>query len=223
MTDPVLQLQSLCKAFPSDGRTLAAVDDVSFTLQRGEFVTLQGPSGSGKSTLLFIIAALLSPDHGTVTVDGTDPWQLGSSQRARFRANKIGMVFQDFRLLPYLDVRQNILAPTLASGGDSLASRADELIAQLGLTPRRQHLPKTLSAGEQQRTALARALLTSPSLLLADEPTGNLDDDNSNQVLERLRTFASEGGTVLAATHDPVVAAAADRRLTLREGRLLAD
>lgn len=220
----VLALHQLRKLYTADGHEVAAVDKVSFTIQAGEFVTLQGPSGSGKSTLLFMVAALLAPDSGTVEVDGIDPYQLSSAKRSRFRAERIGMVFQDFRLLPYLDVRRNVLAPTLAGGGGTgAASRADVLIAQLGLTPRRHHLPKQLSAGEQQRTALARALLCSPSLLLADEPTGNLDEENSEQVLAQLRTFALAGGAVLAATHDPAVAAAADRRLLLRDGQLRTD
>lgn len=222
MTDPALHINTLRKVFRSGGGALTAVDDVSLTIPRGQFVTLQGPSGSGKSTLLFIIAALLAPDDGSVEVDGINPYQLSATKRSRFRASKIGMVFQDFRLLPYLDVRRNVLAPTLA-GSAATPGRADILIEQLGLTPRRHHLPKELSAGEQQRTALARALLPEPALLLADEPTGNLDGENSEHVLLRLQQFARSGGTVLAATHDPAVAAAADRRLLLRDGRLVTD
>lgn len=225
MTDSAttLRLRNLSKLYRSEGRDLAAIDGVSLELARGEFVALQGPSGSGKSTLLFIVAALLAPDAGSVEVDGADPYQLGPAARARFRAGKIGMVFQDFRLLPYLDVRRNVLAPTLAGGAPDRSARADALIDELGLTPRRHHLPKQLSAGEQQRTALARALLAEPTLLLADEPTGNLDGENARHVLDQMRAFADSGGTVLVATHDSAAATAADRRLQLSDGRLADD
>ncbi len=216
-----LRIQDVRKIYRSRDGQLAAVDGVSFTACRGEFIALQGPSGSGKSTLLFILAALLEPDDGSVEVGGIHPYRLGPAARARFRAEKIGMVFQDFRLLPYLDVRRNVLTPTLAAGRSSATpERADELIERLGLAPRSRHLPKQLSAGEQQRTALARALLAKPALLLADEPTGNLDSENAGHVLKQMRLFAEDGGTVLVATHDPATAAAADRSIHLRDGRL---
>lgn len=217
---PTLSVTDLTKSYRSGPKLLTALSKVQLTLPAGCFAALQGPSGSGKSTLLFVVAALLAPDSGSVLIDGTDLYQLRPSARARFRAGNIGMVFQDFRLIPYLDVRRNVLASTLATHRKDQTALADELIEQLGLTPRRHHLPKQLSAGEQQRTALARALLAKPKLLLADEPTGNLDPENSQQVLEQLRTFARNGGTVLAATHDPQVARAADQRIQINEGKL---
>ena len=219
-TDALLEVRGIGKRYHANGRDLAALENIDLSVPSGQFVALQGPSGAGKSTLLFIIAALLQPDTGSVQIDGTDPYQLRPAARSKFRAQNIGMVFQDFRLLPYLDVRRNILAPALATSDADTTTRADHLIDQLGLAPRRHHRPKQLSAGEQQRTALARALLAKPKLLLADEPTGNLDADNAAQVLEQLHHFAQQGGTVLTATHDPTVAESAHRLITIAEGQL---
>jgi putative ABC transport system ATP-binding protein len=222
-TSPALLVRNLRKLYRAEGSggEIAALDGVSLEVAPGEFVALTGPSGSGKSTLLFVVAALLAPDSGQIEACGTNPYQLRPRARARFRAEKIGLVFQDFRLLPYLDVRRNILAPTLSgAGGPDAARRADSLIEQLGLAGRSTHLPGQLSAGEQQRTALARALLVRPALLLADEPTGNLDEENARHVVGQMRAFAETGGTVLVATHDASIASAADRVLRIANGRI---
>jgi len=207
----VLKLEDLAKNFGE----VAALAGVSLVVQAGEVVAVKGPSGAGKSTLLLIIAGLLAPDRGEVLVAGRNPWKLGGGDRTRLRRDEIGMVFQDARLLPYLNIRENILA----AGGD--AGRAMALVTELGLSDRISHLPKELSAGEQQRVGLARALLSKPKLLLADEPTGNLDEGNTEVVLKTMRDFAKTGGAVLVVTHDPVVIEAADRVMTLEKGLLL--
>lgn len=206
----VLSAEALCKSYGD----VVALDQVSLEVESGEMVVLCGPSGSGKSTLLFMIAGLLSPDGGTVELSGQDLYHLSSSGRTGLRSREIGMVFQDARLLPYLEIEANILA------GGGTAERANELIEELGLGDRRSHVPKKLSAGEQQRVGLARALVTNPKLLLADEPSGNLDQGSTKLVLAGLKKFVAEGGAALVATHDPEVIKMADRVLTLEKGIL---
>lgn len=206
----VLSAEALCKSYGD----VVALDQVSLEVESGEMVVLCGPSGSGKSTLLFMIAGLLSPDGGTVELSGQDLYHLSSSGRTGLRSREIGMVFQDARLLPYLEIEANILA------GGGTAERANELIEELGLGDRRSHVPKKLSAGEQQRVGLARALVANPKLLLADEPSGNLDQGSTKLVLAGLKKFVAEGGAALVATHDPEVIEMADRVLTLEKGIL---
>ena len=206
----VLSAEALCKSYGD----VVALDQVSLEVESGEMVVLCGPSGSGKSTLLFMIAGLLSPDGGTVELSGQDLYHLSSSGRTGLRSREIGMVFQDARLLPYLEIEANILA------GGGTAERANELIEELGLGDRRSHVPKKLSAGEQQRVGLARALVANPKLLLADEPSGNLDQGSTKLVLAGLKKFVAEGGATLVATHDPEVIEMADRVLTLEKGIL---
>ena len=208
----VLCLEGFSKSFGE----VVALDDVSLSVTEGEIVALRGPSGAGKSTLLYLIAGLLAPDAGTVTVSGIDPYFLSGAKRTLFRSEELGMVFQDARLIPYLNIRENVLV----AGGDP--KRADELIESLGLTSRRTHVPKKLSAGEQQRAGLARALVTNPKLVLADEPTGNLDEENTELVIAGLRKYTNAGGSVLVVTHDARVIEIADRILTLEHGRLRA-
>ena len=216
----MLSLSHIKKAYRSrDDHEVPAVDDVSLSLGKGEFAAVQGPSGCGKSTLLLIAGALLSPDAGSMTIDGENPYDLSANARAALRAEKIGFVFQQFHLAPYLNVRDNILAPSLATSSPHGARRADELMELFGLTGRATHVPDELSTGERQRVALARALFNKPSLILADEPTGNLDPDNSRIVLERLREIAGQGSAVLMVTHDENAAQAADRIERLREGK----
>jgi len=202
-----------------DNHEVAALDGVSFELNKGEFIAVQGPSGCGKSTLLLVAGGLLSPDAGMVTIDGADPYALSANARAALRAGKIGFVFQQFHLAPYLSVRDNIMAPDLAASSKRGPGRADELMQDFGLADRATHVPDELSVGERQRVALARALFNNPGLILADEPTGNLDPDNSRIVLDRLREIAKQGAAVLMVTHDETAAKAADRIERLREGK----
>ena len=218
----LLELNNISKTYQSGANTVLAVDDVSLEIDAGEFVAVRGPSGCGKSTLLLVAGALLSPDAGVVAIDGQDPYALAPDERARFRGRTIGFVFQQFHLVPYLSVVDNILAPAMVTGLKDASVRAQELTERFSLGHRVNHVPSQLSTGERQRTALARALLNQPKLLLADEPTGNLDSENGQVVLEYLRQFASEGGAVLLVTHDDAAVAAADRAIDILDGRLTA-
>jgi ABC-type lipoprotein export system ATPase subunit len=217
----LLQIEGLSKSYPGPQGTINAVDEVSLAVGAGEFVAVQGPSGCGKTTLLLAAGALLRPTRGQVLVNGEDPYALSSGQRARFRAVNVGFVFQQFHLVPYLDVLDNTLAPTLALGANGGArARALELAARFGLTERLHHLPAALSTGERQRVALARALLNKPKLLLADEPTGNLDAENGQIVLRCLAEFAREGGAVLLVTHEPGTGDYASRIVKMNGGKI---
>ena len=215
-----LSVENLSKSFPDAAEEVHAVIDVTLEIAGGEFVALRGPSGCGKSTLLMAAGGLLEPSCGSVSVLGTDLYSLNQDGRARFRAENIGFVFQQFHLIPYLDVRDNILAASLATGaGDE--ERANKLLEHFGLTHRARHVPAALSTGEKQRAAMARALFNNPKLILADEPTGNLDRDNAESLLEQLSTFTNDGGSVLLVTHDARVEGHTDRTVEISEGRLV--
>lgn len=213
----MIRADNLRKTYPSG---VAALDGVSLEIEAGEFIAVCGASGCGKSTLLLTLGGLLKPDGGTVSIAGEEPYAVGSQARARFRAEQIGFVFQNFHLVPYLDVFDNVIAPTLANPIDGGKKRAEQLLEELGLADRRKHRPSALSAGEQQRVALARALLTKPTLVLADEPTGNLDSENSAHVLDHLGGYAAGGASVLMVTHDKDAMAAANRRLEMNQGKI---
>lgn len=217
----MLTLKDITKTYPSGRHVVTAVSNVSLSVDAGEFVAVTGPSGCGKSTLLLAAGGLLKPDAGVVTIGETNPYTLSPNERARFRNREIGFVFQQLHLVPYLSVLNNVRAPAIVSG-QAAQDRALELIDEFGLSDRISHLPGKLSVGERQRTALARALLNEPRLMLADEPTGNLDRENSRIVLDHLRKFAGGGGGVLLVTHDPEAAAAADRIVEIRDGLLAA-
>lgn len=216
----VLSIKQLGKSFPSAAGEVHAVRDVSLEVSAGELVTVRGPSGCGKSTLLMAAGGLLEPTSGAVEVNGTDLYSLGQDGRAKFRAENIGFVFQQFHLIPYLDVRDNILAASLATAGAD-TSRAEELLEIFGLEHRAHHVPAALSTGEKQRTAMARALFNNPRLILADEPTGNLDRDNAEALLDQLLGFTGKGGAVLLVTHDARVDEHAGRTIEISEGSLV--
>ncbi len=216
----MLEIRHLSKMYRARGRQVPAVTDVSLSLSPGEFVAVQGPSGCGKSTLLLAAGALLRPDAGQVLLDGTDVYALSPEGRAQFRAQHLGFVFQQFHLIPYLSVLDNVLAAGMARPGVDQTEHARELLARFGLTHRSTHTPSELSTGERQRTAMARALLNRPALLLADEPTGNLDPDNADIVLTHLRQFAAGGGMVMLVTHDRQAAGRADRIIELAGGKI---
>jgi len=220
----LLQLEQISKTYTGKAGQVHALDDVSLDLDAGEFVAVQGPSGCGKTTLLLTAGGLLRPDSGKVLVDGENPYELDPDARAKFRGRSIGFVFQQFHLVPYLDVLDNVLAPTLALGNskEDRHQRAWQLIEHLGLTDREHHLPSELSSGERQRVALARALLNKPRLLLADEPTGNLDHQNADAVLGYLKEFADSGGAVLLVTHDDRAVPFAQRVIHLHGGKVAA-
>lgn len=217
----LLEIREVRKSFDS----ITAVNNVSLQLQAGEMVSIQGPSGCGKSTLLLLAGGLLHPDTGTIQVQGSDLYQLSPEARAQHRALHIGYVFQQFHLIPYLTVRENILAAALAAnspGSDETSQhRTRELLGQFGLESRADHRASELSSGERQRTALARALLNRPAIVLADEPTGNLDPENARIVLDGLKSYAATGHGILLVTHSPPAATTAHRHLHMQSGQFL--
>jgi len=200
-----------------------ALQGISFSVQKGEFVSVVGPSGSGKSTLFYLLGGLTRADGGSVVLDGDDLAKLSDAERTRMRKRKIGFVFQEFNLLPTLDARSNIMiAREIAGNGNFDAAYFDRITELLGLSKRLAHRPSELSGGEQQRVALARALVNKPAVVLADEPTGNLDSRNSDIVLQMLRRSNQElGQTVLMITHNPEAASFGDRIIHMRDGQIV--
>ena len=209
------------------GEGAAAVDalvDVSTGFERGRFTAIMGPSGSGKSTLMHILAGLDQPTSGTVVLDGEEITALDDSALTKLRREKLGFVFQFFNLLPVLTAEENLVLPLSIAGRKPDEAWVDRLVRTVGLEDRRSHRPAELSGGQQQRVAVARALVSKPSVVFADEPTGNLDSKASGEVLELLRGAVDEfGQTVIMVTHDPAAAAHADRLITLRDGRIVHD
>ncbi|MBN1901232.1 ABC transporter ATP-binding protein [Candidatus Sumerlaeota bacterium] len=217
----MIEIENVSKIYRSKNRTIRALDGVSLKLAPREFVAAQGQSGCGKTTLLLVMGMLLKPDQGGISILGKNVGNYTPDQRAAFRSEHVGFVFQQFYLLPYLTVLENVLTPSLVHPSGDLKERALELLERFRLSDRIHHVPGNLSAGEQQRTAMARALLNKPDILLADEPTGNLDEENASIVLNSLRDFAESGGTALLVTHDSSAAGKADRMIPMKNGRLL--
>ena len=211
-----IEVEGLTKTY---GSSLDALHDLSFTVEKGEWIAVMGPSGSGKSTLLNILGGLDTPSGGRVALDGQEVSRLSPNQLARFRAEKIGFVFQQFHLVPYLTALENVM---LAQYFHSLAdeSEAGQALRRVGLGDRLQHLPSQLSGGEQQRVCVARALINLPNLILADEPTGNLDEVNETLVMGLLTDLHRQGHTIVLVTHDPAIGRMAERRIELHHGRL---
>ncbi len=216
----MLKLDNVQKTYVSDGESVRALDGASLELAAGEVLAVRGASGCGKTTLPLAAGGLLHPDAGRVEIDGRDPYELSGAERAKLRAKTVGFVFQQYHLIPYLTVLDNVLAPTLAIADATADARAAELLERLRISDRADHLPAELSTGERQRTALARAMLNKPTVILADEPTGNLDDDNARIVLECLAEHARADGAVLLVTHDARTAEFATRNETMRDGRI---
>ena len=217
----MLEFKNITKRFDGPNGQVTALEEVSLSISPGEFLAVRGPSGCGKTTLLLTAGGLLRPSTGQVILDGQDPYMLNSEMRSRMRANMIGFVFQQFHLIPYLTVRQNIMAPSLALSTKDNVGRTEGLISDFGLDDRAGHVPAQLSTGQRQRTALARALLNKPKIILADEPTGNLDEDNSDIVFDYLSKYVSEGGCVLLVTHDVRAASHATKTLQMSQGRVV--
>jgi len=215
----MLVLENLAKTYRTGAGQVNALDGVHLRIERGEFVAVCGPSGSGKTTLLMIVAAMLRPSRGSVRFEEQDVYAMAAPARAKFRAHNIGFVFQMFHLVPYLNVLENVLAAGGAVGRADKAFAAG-LLQRLGLEHRIGHRPAELSAGEKQRTAIARALLNRPKLILADEPTGNLDPENARGVLSHLHDFQQAGGTVIVATHGAIANEFATRTIHLRDGAI---
>lgn len=220
----MVRCEHLCRRFDSAGDPVTVLDDVSFRVHEGEFVAVLGPSGSGKSTLLGLLAGLDRPSSGRVWIAGSDLSVMDEGALAALRREAVGFIFQSFQLLDNLTALENVLIPLELLGVANAEDRSAELLAAVGLSERTRHYPSQLSGGEQQRVAVARAFGTRPRLLLADEPTGNLDRANGLRVLEQLLALRAEQGTTLVlVTHDNEIARQADRRLHLEGGRLVRD
>ena len=220
---PDLVVESLSKSYPTPSDPLVVLDGVSLSMDRGDSLAVVGPSGSGKSTLLSILGTLELPSSGTLSLDQTDPFVLSENELAKFRANKIGFVFQEHHLLPQCTVLENVLTPFLADGSISQADqkKGQELLERVGLGERLTHRPAELSGGERQRTAIARALVREPLLVLADEPTGNLDPETAGSIAELLLGLQREQNSLLVAvTHSTELAAKLDQVMKLKQGRL---
>lgn len=210
-------LENIEKTYTGKKGTVAALSGINLHIEEGQFVVLCGPSGSGKTTLLMTIAAMLRPSGGAVIVDQQNIYDMSIRQRAEFRAQNIGFVFQMFHLVPYLNIIENVML----AGRDKQRQRAQDLLTELGMAERLRHNPSELSAGERQRVAIARALFNEPKVILADEPTGNLDPDNAGIVLTHLSKFHRDGGTVILASHDTQPQECADLVVNLDGGRIV--
>ena len=213
-------LENVVKTYRTRKGDITALNDINLRIEKGEFVVVCGPSGCGKTTLLMAIAAMLHPTSGTVSVENQGLYEMSVQARAKFRAENIGFVFQMFHLVPYLNVMENVLLAGGAVDKKSTHAKALELIERFGLAGRHYHKPSELSAGEKQRTAIARALFNNPKIILADEPTGNLDSDNATSVLGYLSEFHKAGGTVILATHGIQAKDYADRMISLHNGKV---
>ncbi|MDB6093459.1 MAG: transporter related protein [Verrucomicrobia bacterium] len=220
---PLIELVDVRKTYRMGDEDVHALAGVTLSIAKGEFVAVVGPSGSGKSTLMHLLGFMDRPTSGRLIFDQEDVSQLSSSAQATHRARKLGFVFQSFNLLPRLSVTDNILLPLsyARDGRKNGARRAAEVLDRVGLSHRARHRPNQLSGGERQRAAIARALVNSPQLILADEPTGNLDDQNVERVLELFRELHAEGQTIVLVTHDVNVAATASRQIRMQNGRVV--
>lgn len=221
----VLEALDLSKSYVSPHKSVRVIDGLSFSLAKGETVAVTGKSGSGKSTLLNLLGGIDSPDGGQVRLNGKDIFAMAEKKRARLRCESVGYVFQAYHLLPEMTVLENVMLPAMALGKLSrgmMRKRAEELLEMAGMLHRREHLPSELSGGEQQRAAIARALVNGPELVLADEPTGNLDEATGREIFALMaRLVSSIGGAMLVVTHDMSLAGRCDRVLRLEEGRLV--
>ena len=220
----ILRVEKLTKIYGKGQTEVRALDNVSFTVERGEFVAVVGASGSGKSTLLHLIGGVDRPTSGKVCIDGTDIYDFDDDRLAIFRRRQIGLIYQFYNLIPILDVRENITLPLALDNREIENDKVDELLGMLGLTERQHHLPNELSGGQQQRTSIGRALITSPALILADEPTGNLDSKASDEIVALLKKSNRERKqTIIMITHNLEIAKEADRIITLEDGRIKED
>ena len=218
----LVELRNVSKIYHLGGEEIRALDDVSCDINEGEFISIIGPSGSGKSTLMHILGCLDSPTQGTIKLDGTMIHDASPRELATIRNRKIGFVFQFFNLLPKLNVLQNVELPMIYSGvgAKERRDRAMDALKMVDLANRSKHRPSQLSGGQQQRVAIARALVNSPKIVFADEPTGNLDSNTGEAILNLFRSLSSEGRTIMLVTHDPEIAAVTPRRIEIRDGKI---
>ena len=220
----ILRVENLTKVYGKGENEVRALDGVSFSVEKGEFVAIIGPSGSGKSTLLHILGAVDEPSSGKVFMDGKDVFKQNEEQLAIFRRRQVGLVYQFYNLIPVLDVVENITLPVQLDGRKVNRERLREMVALLGLHGREKHLPNPLSGGQQQRVSIGRALMNSPSVVLADEPTGNLDSKNSQEIMELLKKSNKKyNQTLIMITHDENIALQADRIIAIEDGHITRD
>lgn len=220
----ILRVENLCKVYGKGEAAVHALNNVSFSVQKGEFVAIVGSSGSGKSTLLHILGGVDRPTSGKVYVDNTDIYALNETRLAIFRRRQVGLIYQFYNLIPVLDVEENITLPLLLDGRKPDKKQLQDVFTLLGLEERKKHLPNQLSGGQQQRVSIGRALINSPALVLADEPTGNLDSKNSADIIALLRmTNKKFGQTLILITHDSNIALQADRIIGIEDGRIIKD
>ena len=220
----ILEIKNLCKVYGSGETRVDALKDVTFDVEQGEFVAIVGPSGSGKSTLMHILGGVDVPTSGIVNIAGTDIGKLDETKLAIFRRRNIGLIYQFYNLIPILNVEENMTLPILLDGKKPDKKLLDDIVDKLGMKDRLAHLPNQLSGGQQQRVSIGRALMNHPALLLADEPTGNLDSENSKEIISLLRKFNKENNqTVIIITHDERIALSADRVVTIEDGRITRD
>ena len=224
LTMEILKIENLSKVYGKGETAVKALDDVSFSVKKGEFVAIIGPSGSGKSTLLHMLGGVDRPTSGKVFINNTDIYSLNETQLAIFRRRQIGLIYQFYNLIPVLTVEENITLPILLDGHKVDKSHLDNIVETLGLQDRLHHLPNQLSGGQQQRVSIGRALISNPALVLADEPTGNLDSENSKEIIDLLKMFnKTYNQTLIVITHDERIALQADRIITIKDGRVAKD
>ena len=220
----ILRVENLTKVYGKGENEVRALDGVSFSVEKGEFVAVIGPSGSGKSTLLHILGGVDRPTSGRVLMDGKDVYAQNEDQLAIFRRRQVGLIYQFYNLIPVLNVTENITLPVLMDGQKVNQNRLAELMTTLKLTGRENHLPKQLSGGQQQRVSIGRALMNAPAVVLADEPTGNLDSKSSREIVELLKVSNEKyGQTLIVITHDESIALQADRILSIEDGKITRD
>ena len=220
----ILKVEELKKVYGSGENTVHALDGISFSVEKGDFVAIVGPSGSGKSTLLHILGGVDKPTSGHVYVNGQDVYAGSDTQLAIFRRREVGLIYQFYNLIPVLNVRENMTLPVLLDGRKVNEERLEELLGVLELKGRETHLPNQLSGGQQQRVSIGRALMNSPGIVLADEPTGNLDSKNSQEIVNLLKLFNREyGQTLIVITHDESIALQAKRIIAIEDGRITRD
>jgi len=218
----MLRVEGVTKSYNHRGTAVKALDNVTLDIPKGDFLSIVGPSGSGKSTLLLTLGGMLSPSGGRILLNGESMYDLSADRRARLRGEKVGFLFQTFNLVPYLSALENVQVPLFLAGlpGSMQVQRGIDLLERVGLGDRLTHKPRELSVGQQQRVALARLVANDPAVVLADEPTGNLDPDTSDQVIAFLEELCQQGSTIVMVTHDPRAAGKAKRKVTLIGGRI---
>lgn len=220
----ILRVENLSKVYGKAETEVKALDNVSFSVEKGQFVAIIGPSGSGKSTLLHILGGVDKPTSGKVYVEGTDVYAQNDEQLAIFRRRQVGLIYQFYNLIPVLNVKENITLPVLMDGQKVNEERLNELLSVLKLEKRQKHLPNQLSGGQQQRVSIGRALMNAPAVVLADEPTGNLDSKNSQEIIELLKLSNKKyNQTLIMITHDENIALQADRIIAIEDGKIIRD